>query len=164
MGLFNKKERVDFNKASGSVLVLGISLPDRAMLGKQKLTIDHTHFILVNIGYILGMSMTFVTPQIGLNNVNKFIRSAMDNASKVLLPEFVREIPNIEKYSKNVSNFVLMESFDSNDDMFDKLTKKYLSDLYNDMGYSNSDYQIAKSDLIFYYKSLDKFINRLKIE
>lgn len=57
-----------------------------------------------------------------------------------------------------------MESFDSNDDMFDKLTKKYLSDLYNDMGYSNSDYQIAKSDLIFYYKSLDKFINRLKIE
>lgn len=90
MGLFNKKEKVDFNKASGSVLVLGISLPDRAMLGKQKLTIDHTHFILVNIGYILGMSMTFVTPQIGLNNVNKFIRSAMDNASKVLLPEFVR--------------------------------------------------------------------------
>lgn len=164
MSLFTKKEKVDFAKASGVILTFGLILPDRAMLDKQSLPIDSKHIMAVNTGYIIGISMLFVVPQIGLNKVDEFIRSSMRIAHEVFLPKMFSVIPNIQKYAEKATNFVITELLCDNDnDVFDEITKRYLADLYEDKKYSKEIFTIARNDLMFYYQQMDEVIKRIKI-
>lgn len=73
-------------------------------------------------------------------------------------------IPDIQKYAEKAKNFVITESFDVNDkDLFNELTKRYLSDLYENQQYPKEIFVIARNDLMFYYKQMDEAIKRIKI-
>ena len=97
MSLFKKKEKLDFDEASGVILTFGLTLPDRAMLVKQDLSIDSNHITAVNTGYIIGISMLFIAPQIGLNKINEFIRSSMSYAIKNFV---AKNVSNNSRYTK----------------------------------------------------------------
>lgn len=164
MGLFKKKDEVDFDRTSGMILSFGLILPDRAMLVKHDLPIDSKHIMAVNTGYIIGISMFFIIPQIGLNKVNEFIRSSMNIAYKVLLPERFSVIPNMQKYAEKATRFLITKLFSGDIFViFDELTERYLADLYEDRQYSEEIFTIARNDLMFYYQQMDEVIKRIKI-
>lgn len=164
MGIFDKREKMDFDKASGVMFVLSITLQDQGMMIKGNLNVSHDHLIAVNTGYVLGISLLFISSQIGLKRVNEFIRSSLDNADETLTLEMKPLIPFIKKYCENAKNFILMESFDLNSSLlFDELTELYLNDMFGDNEYSSEIYNLAKNDLLFYYRETKEFVTNIKI-
>lgn len=165
MGLFSKTEKMTFDYASGVMFILSMTLQDQAMIGKSDLELDSKHVIAVNTGYVLGISMIFVSKQIGLKRVNEFIRASMKNAEMTLNSELKPIIPNIQKYCENAKNFVLMEANDIDSNiLFEELTKHYMKDLFDNKEYSKETFNLAKNDLLFYYKKTQDFVNYIKIK
>lgn len=164
MGLFDKREKMDFDTASGVMFVLCITLQDQAMIIKQDLGISTQHIIAVNTGYALGISLLFLSSQIGLKRVNEFLRCSMENATKTLNPEMKLMVPYIKTYCENAKNFILMESNDIDSNiLFEELTKHYIKDLFENRECSKEIYDLAKNDLLFYYRKTHEFIKNIKI-
>ncbi len=165
MGLFDKKEKMTFDHASGVMFVLSMTLQDQAMIGKKGLGLDKKHIIAVNTGYALGISMLFISSQISLKRVNEFIRSSMKNAEITLNSDLKPIVPNIQKYCENAKNFVLMETNDIDSNvLFEELTKHYMQDLFGNKKYSNEIFDLAKNDLLFYFQKTQEFVNYIKIK
>lgn len=164
MGLFDKREKMTFDTASGIMFVLSTTLQDQAMISKSNLGIDNKHVIAVNTGYVFGIAMLFISAQIGLKRVNEFIRSAMKNAKLTLNAELKPIVPKVQKYCENAKNFVLMEANDIDSEiLFDELTKHYLADLFENKKCSQEIFDLAKKDLLFYYRKTQEFVKYIKI-
>lgn len=165
MSIFKRKEKIPLDKASRMIMTLGVAITQQSTTGKLDLEIDRDHFLAVNYGYILGMSLIFLSPQLGLKKSDDFINSATTNAQSILVDSMSHIIPDIQKYANNTKNFVLVESQNvEKTDIFDELTKRYLNDLLYGEEYNNQIFNAAKNDILQYYGYLDKVTTGTKIK
>lgn len=162
--MFDKREKMDMDKASGVMFTLAITYPGQGQIAKSKLGIDENHMLAVNAGYLLGMSMLFIAPQIGMANVDRFIELAMRNAKEVLLADLVPLIPEMKKYTEKASNYMLKEALNINQSsLFSEMAKRYLNDLFEGKDFPGEALPVATQDMMFFYNNIDKFVSGIKI-
>lgn len=162
MGLFDKREKMDLDKASGVVFMM--SLVTEGKLAQIELNgVEKNHEVAVRCGYNFGLSMSLLSSQIGLKNIDTFIELAIKNAKDTLLPEAQQNIPEYEKYIRKATNWILNESTQYGNNLFEEYAKVYLNDLYNCSDYSNNVINIATQDMMFYYGNWQKVASGIKI-
>ena len=162
MGLFDKREKIDLDKASGVIFML--SLLTEGRIAQIDLDgIEKNHEKTVRCGYNFGLSMVILGSQIGMKNVDSFIDFAINNAKETMMPETHKNIPEYEKYMRKATNWVLNESSKCGNNLFEEYAKVYLNDLYNGSEYSNNMFNIAIQDMMFYYDNWKKVASGIKI-
>ena len=107
--LFDKRQKLDFNNASGVMLTACISFANRGGISQQRLNIEEKHMMTVNTGYMLGISMLYIASQIKIERTNEFIEAAMKNASEILLPEMQVTIPKMKECALKTKDYMIKE-------------------------------------------------------
>lgn len=162
MGLFDKREKMDLDKASGVIFMM--SLITKGRMAEMNLEgIDDEHEIAVRCGYDFGLSMALLGTQIGLKNIDTFINLAIKNASETLTPDALKNISEYEKYIRKATDWVINESTKFGNDLFEVYAKEYLNDLYEGNEYSDNLLNIATQDMMFYYGNWKKVADGIKI-
>ena len=162
MGLFDKREKMNLETASGVVFMMSMVTEGR-MAQMELDEIEKDHEIAVRCGYDFGLSMALLGSQIGLNGIDEFINLAIKNAKDTLTPEAQSNISEYEKYIRKATNWVINESTNHGNDLFEAYAKEYLNDLYEEKPYSGDILNIATQDMMFYYGNWQKVAGGIKI-
>lgn len=160
MGLFDKREKMDLNGASGVVMMM--SIVTKGKIAQMDLEeIDQVHELVVRAAYDFGLSITAFGKQI--DSTDKFINLAINNARETLASDMVSIVPELEKYMRKAVTWIMNESSKYGDKIFEEYAKAYLDDLYSGKEYPKDMLSIATQDILFYYGNWRKFASGIKI-
>lgn len=162
MGIFEKKEKVTLEQASGTIFVFCISFNGK--IKQANLELDESRILSVTSGYIYGITTILLADQIGLKRIPLF----MDYLEQFIKSGF-REgkiDASLTKISAIKSTKWLLNNASGNNvsaRLFSELAKEYLEDLYDGKSYPNSVLELATSDMAFYYSNMVNVAPKIKI-